>query len=70
MAKLTYKINFVSGANRGNDLVDAIAHTVGGSWNEKGCNDSFGTIEIDEEMSQAMDDLLNIDDNVLRYRAE
>lgn len=66
--KTTYKIIFTDGANTGNMLVDAIAGTVGGEWNERGCTDSFGTVVVPNEMAQAIENLLNDDDRVLNYR--
>jgi len=66
----SYRIEFHN--NRGSFAIDAIAHTVQGSWDERSCSTDldgveFGTVIVDDENAEYLEEILDIDKNVIGY---
>lgn len=66
----TYRIEFVD--NTGSFAIDAIAQTVNGSWDSRMCSTDvsgvdFGSVEVDDENAEYLEEILDADDNVIGW---
>lgn len=63
--RITYKVTFHEGANRGSFAVDAIASAVNGEWHD--ATDDVAFIEVAEFLATSLEGVLEADVRVAAY---